>query len=83
MCRWGKSPAKPFKKIECVVEEPIGNVAEEGIQDALEEEIHLMLEKEGKSYSEWKTQQDENKREQSLLIVSYDMGWQKRSSGNR
>ena len=73
---------KPFNKIECAIGARLRNVVEEGMKDALQEEIRLTLERQGKSYSEW-LKQDENTRQQVLLTVCYDMGWQKRSSGNK
>ena len=74
--------SKTFNKLECVIGQHLRDAAEQGMADALEEEIRLTLEKEGKNYDEWKNKKIEE-REIVELTVSYDMGWQKRSSGNR
>ena len=78
----GSFGAKPFNRIESVVGRYLRDAAEEGMREALQEEIKLTLEKEGKDYGEW-VKQDKATRQQVKLTVSYDMGWQKRSSGNR
>ena len=54
------------------------------IEEALQEEIKHTLEHNNKSYVEWCAQTDKDKKKNKIkLTVTYDMGWQKRSSGRR
>ena len=52
------------------------------MKEALQEEIMLTMKRHGGNYDEWKKKEIQD-REQVLLIVSFDMGWQKHSSGNK
>ena len=73
---------RPFNRIECVVGEVLRQVAEESMKRELEKEIELTLEENGQSYHIWK-QQASNNKPQVILTISFDMGWQKRSSGHK
>ena len=54
------------------------------IEDALQEEIKDTLERNNQTYGEWYAQTDNEKNNNKVkLTVTYDMGWQKRSSGRR
>ena len=54
------------------------------IEEALQEEIKDTLERKNQSYGEWCAQTDKGKNNNKVkLTVTYDMGWQKRSSGRR
>ena len=54
------------------------------IEEALQEEIKDTLERNNQSYGEWCAISDKDKNNNKVkLTVTYDMGWQKRSSGRR
>ena len=54
------------------------------IGEALQEEIKDPLKHNNKSYGEWCAQTDKGKNNNKVkLTVTYDVGWQKRSSGRR
>ena len=54
------------------------------IEEALWEKIKHTLEHNNQSYGEWCAQIYKDKNNNKLkLTVTYDMGWQKRSSGRR
>ena len=54
------------------------------IEEALQEEIKDTLEHNNQSYCEWCAQTDKEKNNnKDKLTVTYEMGWQKRSSGRR
>ena len=54
------------------------------IEEALQEEIKDTLERNNQSYGEWCAQTyNENNNNKVKLTVTYDMGWQKISSGRR
>ena len=54
------------------------------IEEALQEEIKDTLECNNQSYGEWCAQTDKGKNNNKVkLTVTYNMGWQKRSSGRR
>ena len=73
---------RPFNKIESIVGEHLRRVAEESMIEAWEQETEATLVSEGKDYKTWQDNQP-SEREKVKLTVSFDMGWQKRSSGNR
>ena len=60
----------------------IRGISAQSIDDALNEEIHLQLIKEGREFDYDKMQRGEHI-ERVKLTVLYDMGWRKRSSGTR
>ena len=51
------------------------------MREALQEEIQLTMERQGRNYGEW-IKGEKDKRHQVQITFSFDMGWQKRSSGN-
>ena len=54
------------------------------IEEDIQEEIKDTLEHNNQSYGEWCAQTDKGKNNNKVkLTVTYDMGWQKRSSGRR
>ena len=68
-----------FTKIENLIGPYLRKVADRSMEEMLEEEIKATLMEKGMDYDEFK--QDNNK--QIGLTILYDMGWNKRSSGNR
>ena len=81
---WQGFDKKTFTKIEAnsgMAERLVRDLA---IEEALQEEIKDTLESNNKSYGEWcdQTEKDQN-RNKVKLSVTYDMVWQKRSSGRR
>ena len=73
---------RPFNRIEAIVGEHLRAVSDEAMKEAWEEETRLTLEAMGESYFLWKNKRKKD-RKNVKLTVSFDMGWQKRSSGNR
>ena len=73
---------RPFNRIESIVGEYLRDISADSMEKAMEEEIKLTLEDQGISYEKWKNTPFRN-RPKVLLTVSFNMGWQKRSSGNR
>ena len=54
------------------------------IEEVLQDEIKDTLEQKNKSYVNWYARSDKGKNKNKVkLTVTYDMGWQKRSSGRR
>ena len=54
------------------------------IEEALKNEIKDTLEHKNQSYGDWCDLSDKGKNKNKVkLTVTYDMGWQKRSSGRR
>ena len=54
------------------------------IEEALQDKIKYTLEHNNQSYGEWCALSDEDKNKNKVkLTVTYDMGWQKRSSCRR
>ena len=75
---------KNFTKIEANAGMPERLVRDLAIEEALQEEINDTLEHKNQSYGEWCSQTDKGKNNNKVkLTVTYDMGWQKRSSGRR
>ena len=68
-----------FKNIENKLGEHIINVAEKPMENGKQLEAKMKLKEINESYDEW--QKDTTSK--LGLTVSYDMGWSKRSSGNR
>ena len=68
-------PYVTFPKLENLIGEAIMKVSEQSMRDGLKKEIEL---ESGKKYSVWI-----QLCEKIGIIGSYDMGWNKRSSGNR
>ena len=67
--------------IESVVGLNLHDTAEEGMKEAPEEEIKLIMESKGGNYGEGGIKKEKNGREQVQLTISFNRGWQKRSSG--
>ena len=74
--------SRSFNRIECLVGETIRAVAEQSMIEAWEEETRRTLEAQGKCFQKWK-KTIHYRRMIVKLTVSFDMGWQKRSSGNK
>ena len=54
------------------------------IEEAIQDEIKYTLEHNNHSYVDWCALSDKKKNKNKVkLMVTYDMGWQKRSSGRR
>ena len=68
-----------FTRIENLVGKHIRDIAEQSMKDMLEEEINMTVEAKWLDYEIFK----KDKSSKVGLTVSYDMGWSKRSSGNR
>ena len=81
---WQGFEKKTFTKIEAnagMAEQLVRDLA---IEEALQEEIKDTLERNNQSYGEWCGQTDKKKKNNKVkLTVTYNMGWQKRSSGRR
>lgn len=71
-----------FHRVENEIGKLIRNVAYQQCDSALEEEVFLTLEKEGRSeyFEKWKQGEAKNC---VSITACYDMGWNKRSSGHR
>ena len=75
---------KTFTKIESYAGMSERLVRDLVIEEALQEEIKDTLEHNNQSYGEWCAQTYNDKNNNKVkLTVTYDMGWQKRSSGRR
>ena len=75
---------KNFSKIEAHAGMAKRLVRDLEIEEALREEIKHTLEHNNQSYGEWCALSDKDKNNNKVkLTVTYDMGWQKRSSGRR
>ena len=78
---WKGFEKKNFTKIEAhagMAERLVGYLA---IEEALQEEIKQTLEHKNQSYGDWCDLSDKDKNNNKVkLTVTYDMGWQKRSS---
>ena len=74
--------AKRFHQIEQKLSPIICSITKEEINKALDKEVFLQLQTEGREsdFAKWKNGELEYKPE---LTVSYDMGWQQRSSGRK
>jgi len=74
--------SKRFHRIEQKLSPIICSIAEDEINSALDEEVYLQLKSEGREsdFVRWKENDLDYKPE---LTVSYDMGWQQRSSGRK
>ena len=73
-----------FTKIEANAGMSEQLVRDLAIGEALQDEIKDTLERNNQSYVEWCAQTDNEKNKNKVkLTVTYDMGWQKRSSGRR
>ena len=72
-----------FKSIEDSLGKKIRSFGEKIIQESLEEEVRLSLEKKnrGNEYDDWKAGRIDASG--VPITISYDMGWNKRSSGSR
>ena len=79
---WAKNTFRRVEKHAGLAERVMCDLA---IESALQDEIKATLEKEGKlSYKEWLAMSNEEKdANKPKLTVSYDMGWQMRSSGRK
>ena len=73
---------RPFNRIESNIGENLREIAEQAMKEALDEEIKLTLEEQGIDFKQWQEKTIQEK-EQVLLTVSFDTGWQKRLSGNK
>ena len=71
-----------FNKIESCIGRNLRSCGIEAMEEALKEEVRLTNIANGVDHDEW-LKIPINQRPQVLLTVSFDMGWQKRSSGNR
>ena len=72
-----------FHRIETLINPYLLQVAEQSMERAREEEVKMTLLEKGICYDkEWK-QKNEMDRKQVALTTSFDMGWNKRSSGRR
>ena len=81
---WQGFEKKTFTKIEAHTGMAERLVRDLAIEEALQEEIKDTLEHNNQSYGEWCAQTDKEKNNNKVkLTVTYDMGWQKRSSGRR
>ena len=79
---WKGFEKKNFTKIEAHAGMDEQLVSYLAIEEALQEEIKYTLEHNNQSYGEWCAQTDKDKNNNKVkLTVTYDMGWQKRSSG--
>ena len=75
---------RPFNKIECVVGESIRQVAHDSMKEALEKEVIETLKDLGENYKDFEEIMANCEDIGNIkLTVSFDMGWQKRSSGSR
>ena len=72
-----------FKRIEDSIGNVIRNSSEISIKNALEEEIQLTLQSENRieDYDKWKRKELDP--EKIGIVIAYDMGWNKRSTGTR
>ena len=81
---WQGIEKKTFTIIEANASMAERLVRDLAIEEALQEEIKDTLEHKNQSYGEWCAQRDKGKNNNKVkLTVTYDMGWQKRSSGRR
>ena len=81
---WQGWEKRTFKLMEEKVGVAERSVCDLAVEEALQLEIKLTLETEGKSYEEWLALPDgEKDKQKPKLTVSYDMGWQQRSSGHK
>ena len=71
-----------FNKIEALIGKELRSCGLKAMEEALQEEIKLTNEDNKVNHEEWLSTTI-NQRTQVPLTVSFDMGWQKRSSGNR
>ena len=71
-----------FNKIEALIGKELRSCGMQAMDGALEEEVRLTNEEKGIDHEEWSNMAI-SQRPQTKLTVTYDMGWQKRSSGNR
>ena len=81
---WKGFEKKIFTKIEAHTGMAKRLVRYLAIEEALQEEIKHTLEHKNWSYGDWCDLSDKDKNNNKVkLAVTYDMGWQKRSSGRR
>ena len=81
---WQGFKKKTFTEIEANAGTAERLVRDLAVKEALQEEIKDTLECNNQSYGEWCAQTDNEKNNNKVkLTVTYDMGWQKRSSGRR
>ena len=81
---WQVFGKKPFSIIEANTGMTERLVRYLAIEEALQEEIKDTLERNNQSYGEWCAQTDNEKNNNKVkLAVTYNVGWQKRSSGRR
>ena len=81
---WQGFEKKNFSKIEARAGMAERLVRDLAIEEALQEEIKDTLEGNNQSYSEWCAQTDNEKNNNKVkLTVTFDLDWQKRSSGRR
>ena len=75
---------KNFTKIEAHAGMAERLVRDLAIEEHVQEEIKHMLEHSNHSYGDWCALSDKDKNNNKVkLAVTYNMGWQKRSSGRR
>ena len=75
---------KTFTKIEAHAGTAKRLVRDLSIEEALQEQIKHTLEQKNQSYGEWCALSEKDKNNNKVkLTVTYDMRWQKRSSGRR
>ena len=75
---------KTFTKIEAYAGMAEQLVRDLAIEEAIQDEIKYTLEHNNHSYIDWCALSDQEKNKNKVkLMVTYDMGWQKRSSGRR
>ena len=74
--------SKKFHRIEQKLSPIICSIADDEVNSALDEEVYLQLKTEGREgdFVRWK---EKNLGYKPELTVSYDMGWQQRSSGRK
>ena len=81
---WQGFEKKIFTKIEAHAGMAKRLMRDLAIAEALQEEIKDALEHNNQLYGEWCAQIDKGKKNNKVkFTVTYDMGWQKRSSGKR
>ena len=81
---WQGFEKKTFTKIETYAGTAKRLVRGLEIEEAFQEEIKHTLEKKYQSYGDWCDLLDKDKNNNKVkLTVTYNMGWQKRSSGRR